>query len=185
MPERSSPFDRLEAPPAPGAVLTPRGPAAAFILRVRRPEGIAAAGAAFGLPLPQDACRSAAIGRRSVLWLGPDEWQLMAPEEEGPGLADAIAEAMGEIPHSLVAVGERNVAFEIAGPAAEAVLNAHCLLDLHLSRFPIGMCTRTLYGKAEILLWRLGAERFYVGCWRSFAAYVWGLTLEARLEYTT
>lgn len=185
MPDRTSPFDALSAPPAAATRLAPRGPAAAYILRLRDAAGIEAAGRAFGVPLPQDACRSASIGQRAVLWLGPDEWQLMAPESEGPQLAAALAETLGPIPHSLVAVGERNVAFEIEGPAVEAVLNAHCLLDLHLSRFPIGMCTRTLYGKAEILLWRLGADRFYVGCWRSFAAYVWGLTLEAQREFTT
>ncbi|MFA5121750.1 sarcosine oxidase subunit gamma [Zavarzinia sp.] len=183
---RTSPFDRvaLDEVPIAAAALRPRPPAAAYIFRGRAPAQVAAA-TAFGLPLPQEACTSAEIGARAVLWLGPDEWQLLAPEAEAEAIQAAFAEHLAGTPHSLVPVGERNVAFEIEGPEAEAVLNAHCPLDLHITCFAIGMCTRTLYGKAEILLWRLGAQRFYVGCWRSFLPYVWGLTREARLEYET
>jgi sarcosine oxidase subunit gamma len=48
-------------------------------------------------------------------------------------------------------------------------------LDLGLSAFPIGMCTRTLFGKAEIVLWRTGEAQFHIEVWRSFAGYVWGV----------
>jgi sarcosine oxidase subunit gamma len=45
---------------------------------------------------------------------------------------------------------------------------------LGLIAFPIGMCTRTLFGKAEIVLWRTGEAQFHIEVWRSFAGYVWG-----------
>ncbi len=179
---RRGAFDMLAtAPkPVPAAQMTPLPPAAAFILRAK-PDAVAAAGTAFGAALPAAAYGVTSAGTRDALWLGPDEWLLLAPEAEGPAIAAAFAALA--VPHSLVAVGERNVALEIAGPRAAAVLNAGCPLDLALSAFPIGAATRTLFGKAEIILWRRGETHFYVGLWRSFAAYVWELMTQARLEH--
>jgi sarcosine oxidase subunit gamma len=34
------------------------------------------------------------------------------------------------------------------------------------------MCTRTVLGKAEVLLWRTDAQAFRLEVWRSFAPYV-------------
>jgi sarcosine oxidase subunit gamma len=45
------------------------------------------------------------------------------------------------------------------------------------------MCTRTLFAKAEIVLWRTRPDMFRIEVWRSFAPYVQGLLEEARLEY--
>jgi heterotetrameric sarcosine oxidase gamma subunit len=82
-----------------------------------------------------------------------------------------------------VDVSHRAVSIEVAGPHVAWCLNAFCALDLDLAAFPIGMCTRTLLGKAEIVLWRLGAETFHIEVARSFALYVWGCLREATLEF--
>jgi len=37
------------------------------------------------------------------------------------------------------------------------------------------MCTRTVFAKAEIVLWRTQPEQFHLEVWRSFAPYVWEL----------
>jgi sarcosine oxidase subunit gamma len=44
------------------------------------------------------------------------------------------------------------------------------------------MCTRTILGKADIVLWRTGAESFHVEVWRSFADYVARFLAEASRE---
>ena len=128
----------------------------------------AALGAAFGLALPTQPCRAAASDGRSALWLGPDEWLLLAP----PGTLDADAAVPGA---SVVDIGHRQVGLVLEGLGAADALAAGCPLDLHPTAFPVGMCTRTVFGKAEIVLWRQGAERFHMEVWRSFAAYVHGL----------
>ena len=51
--------------------------------------------------------------------------------------------------------------------------------------FPVGMCTRTLFGKAEIVLWRTAPRPFRIEVWRSFAPYVLGCLDEACREYRT
>lgn len=179
---RRGAFDSLaaRATSAPAAEMAPLPPGAAFILRAK-PDAVPALGDAFGTALPAAAWGVAGTGTRHALWLGPDEWLLLAPEAEGPAIVAALDTVA--LPHSLVAVGERNVMLEISGPRAADVLNAGCPLDLSLAAFPVGAATRTLFGKAEIILWRRDAERFHVGMWRSFAAYVWELMLQARMEH--
>jgi sarcosine oxidase, subunit gamma len=41
------------------------------------------------------------------------------------------------------------------------------------------MCTRTIFAKAEIVLWRRAKDSFRVEVWRSFAPYVSDFLKEA------
>jgi sarcosine oxidase, subunit gamma len=131
----------------------------------------AAAQAALGLAVPAQACRAGLAGERAALWLGPDEWLLIAPRAQS-GLATSLERALAPWPHSLVDVGHRQVALVVHGAAATTLLASGCPLDLAAAAFPVGMCTRTMLAKAEVLLWRLGACEFRIEVWRSFAPYV-------------
>lgn len=175
------PLDLLAVPGS--AALAALPPAARFILR-GRPGAVEAAAPAFGAALPQLACRAATAREgRAALWLGPDEWLLLAPPGDGPALATALERAMDGHPHSLVDVSSRQVGIEVSGPDAPAALNAGCPLDLDPSAFPVGACTRTVLAKAEIVLWRTAPDTFRVEGWRSFAAYVWAFLVEASREF--
>jgi sarcosine oxidase, subunit gamma len=156
-------------------------PAARFSLRGAQPV-MQAAGAALGLNISDRACRSSDNGRCAALWLGPDEQLVLASVADGADVARQLHAALGALPHSLVDVSQRQVAVEIRGPWAPALLNAGCPLDLHISSFPIGMCTRTLLGKADIVLWRTSATAFHVEVWRSFADYTVRFLSEASRE---
>ena len=131
-------------------------------------------GRAFGVALPRDPYRATGTDDRAALWLGPDEWLLIAADGEAERLARGLVHAVGEEPASLVDVSHRQIGITVAGPAAADALNTFNALDLHESAFPIGMCTRTLFGKAEIILWRTDREAFRIEVWRSFAPYVLG-----------
>jgi sarcosine oxidase subunit gamma len=141
-----------------------------------------AAGSGFGVALPTVACRAAAAGSRAALWLGPDEWLLLAGESEGPAVAADLSRALGEQAHSLVDVSHRQVALELRGPHAEWLLASQCPLPLDLESFPVGMCTRTVFAKVEIVLWRNDAETFHVEVWRSFSRYAVELLTEVARE---
>jgi sarcosine oxidase subunit gamma len=131
-----------------------------------------AAGTALGLDVALPACRSVQHDGLAALWLGPDEWLLIVPLEEETKISEMLRTALASLPHALVDVGHRDAAFRVRGPAAAVLINAGCPLDLRLASFPPGACTRTLLGKAEILLWRRGAEEFDIETPRSFAVYV-------------
>jgi sarcosine oxidase subunit gamma len=156
----------------------PLPPAARWILRGGA-EARAAAAAVLQLPIPNDACRAAAADERAALWLGPDEWLLIAPAASADATGAALAAALAATAHSLVDVSHRQVALELTTPEAVLLLAAGCPLDLEPGAFPVGMCTRTLLAKAEIVLWRTGAEVFRIEVWRSFAPYVSAFLAEA------
>jgi len=137
----------------------------------------------FGATLPLEPWHSATNGSRAALWLGPDEWLLFADEREADSVTAQVAAAMGETPYSWVDVSHRNAGFFLSGPHAADVLNAGCPLPLSLAAFPVSKCTRTLFGKAEIVLWRTGETEFRIEVWRSFAAYVVGVIAEAAREH--
>jgi sarcosine oxidase subunit gamma len=44
------------------------------------------------------------------------------------------------------------------------------------------MCTRTLFEKSEIVLWRTAPDTFHIEVWRSFAPYVTALLAEVARE---
>jgi sarcosine oxidase, subunit gamma len=164
------------AVPAEG--VEPLPPAARFVLRGGEPVCRAAA-AALAVDVPQQACRAASAGTRSCLWLGPDEWLVLAPATDGAALAAALAQALKDLPHSLVDVSHRQVALALTGQSAALLLAAGCPLDLDARAFPVGMCTRTMLAKAEIVLWRQASERFRLEVWRSYASYVTQYLAEA------
>jgi sarcosine oxidase subunit gamma len=159
------------APPFVAArALEPLPPAARYILRGGEPVRAAAAAAA-GVGIPAEPCRAKVQGERAALWLGPDEWLLIAPEHDGAALAGSLARALSGLPHSLVDVSHRQSACELRGPHAVTLLAAGCPLDLDERAFPVGMCTRTVLAKAEVVLWRTGVESFRLEVARSFVAY--------------
>jgi len=126
-----------------------------------------------GLALPE-TMRVVVTDDRALLWLGPDEFLLLASNAV---MLDAGVNA------AVVDVSHRNTALGVSGPCAAWAINAFCPLDLHLSAFPVGMCTRTVFGKSEIVLWRKAEDAFHIDVARSFAPYVWACLEEARREF--
>ncbi len=131
------------------------------------------AAVAFGVPLPVSPCRAVTVGARTALWLGPDEWLLLAPE------GDAVDFDAG---NAVVDIGHRQVGLRVEGSDSARVLNGGCPLDLGPAAFPVGTCTRTVFAKTEIVLWRCAADCFHVEVARSFAAYVCALLSEIAVE---
>jgi len=156
----------------------PLPPGARWILRGGPKVRLAAEGA-LKLAVPAAACRAAAAGDSAALWLGPDEWLLISGERAADETAVELSAALAGLPHSLVDVSHRQVALEVSGPDASLLLAAGCPLDLDVGAFPVGMCTRTMLAKAEIVLWRTGADVFRIEVWRSFAPYVSAFLSEA------
>ncbi len=153
--------------------LTPAPAASRASLRAG-PEAVAALSTALGLSLPTRPKTSASANQRHALWLGPDEWMLIGPE--GTDFV-ALAAASGVL-HSAVDISHRNVAVMVSGPGAADAVNAGCPQDLSLAAFPVGACSRTVFGKIEIVLHRTEEDTFRVECWRSFANYCFAMLAE-------
>lgn len=166
--------------PMSGATLAAPPPAARFILR-----GTAAVDAVervFGVGIPTAPCNSATDGERIALWLGPDEWLLIAPRAETAALQQDLTAALEGVPCALVDISHRQTALVLDGGGAATILNAGVPLDLSITAFPVGMVARTIFEKAEIVLWRAGPQTFRIEVWRSFAPYVQELLRAADRE---
>ncbi len=149
---------------------------AAFRVALRAPtDSLGGLSSALGVTIPTMPKTSGRAGTRAVLWLGPDEWLVIDENGADPMAALAAAGAL----HSATDVSHRNVAIIVSGPGAETTISAGCPQDLSLESFPVGACSRTLFGKAEIVLLRTEDDTFRVECWRSFSDYVFGLLAEA------
>jgi sarcosine oxidase subunit gamma len=153
------------------------------------PAARARAAPVWGVELPETACRAAVAGTRAALWLGPDEYLLLdlAPgertDESAKAVADALEQTLEGTRHALVDVSHRQFALEVSGVHAATMLNAGCPLNLDLAEFPVGMCTRTVFAKADVVLWRTRGDAFHLEVWRSFAGYVSGLLAEIATEF--
>jgi sarcosine oxidase subunit gamma len=146
----------------------------------------ALAAAVWPAPFVEQALRAGTLGACASLWLGPDEYLLLdADAAPAESIAQGLAAALGDAPHALVDISHRQTALELRGPRAAAILNGGCPLDFDIEAFPVGMCTRTVFAKAEIVLWRTAPHSFHVEVWRSFTDYVTALlSLIARDYYS-
>lgn len=153
--------------------LEPAAPATRISLRAGG-DDVAALSGALGVELPVRPKTSAHANGRTALRLGPDEWLVIDEGESGLMTAAANSGAL----HSATDVSHRNTAILVSGPGAADAINAGCPLDLSLEVFPVGACSRTLFGKVEVVLLRTAEEAFRVEVWRSFSDYAFGLLSE-------
>jgi sarcosine oxidase subunit gamma len=153
-------------------------PAAARASLRAAPDAVPALSAALGVTLPQSPKTSASQDGRFALWLGPDEWLLIGPDgTDFVGLAGQAG-----VLHSAVDISHRNIGIVVSGPGAVTAIGSACPQDLTSSVFPIGACSRTVFGKMEIVLFRTGEESYRVECWRSFAEYCMGMLAEGAAD---
>lgn len=138
---------------------------------------------ALGLPVPHPN-QVSGDEQDAVLWLGPDEWLVVAAPDRAGEVLTALRGALGEALGSSVDVSANRTTLRLAGPEAREVLEKGCSLDLHPRAFGPGRCAQTLVGRTQAVLWQVGAEpdyRLLVRC--SFANYLADLLLDAMLEF--
>ncbi|WP_297366519.1 sarcosine oxidase subunit gamma [Acidocella sp.] len=167
-----------------GPICRPIAGGARFSLRLP-PASLPSAAQALGLDLASGINRAAVSGARTALRLGPDEWLLLLPEADVPAVAEALAAHLPSGLYALTDISHRQTAIALDGAGASDILNGGCPLDFDLQAFPVGMVTRTLFLKAEIVLWRQSETRFHLEVWRSFAPYVWELLGIIGREYAS
>lgn len=150
-------------------------PSVRLSLRAAR-DGVSDVEKLLGFALPKKPKSSIAKGNRLCMWIGPDEWLII--DEENADLVEKF-NRLGNTKLSAVDISHRNTAIILSGQAAADVLNSGCPQDLSIAAFPVGAASRTVFGKAEIVLFRETKDRFRIECWRSFSDYVWQFLTDA------
>jgi len=146
-------------------------------------DGPSAVEAALGFALPAVPNTVAERDRRRALWLGPDEWLVVAPPGEEAVLEVELAEALRGGLGSVVDLSANRTAIELTGSGARAVLATGCALDLHPRAFTAGRCAQTLVARAQVILDQLDdAPAYRLLVRASFADYLATWLLDAAEE---
>lgn len=124
-----------------------------------------------GVPLPVTPGTTAWSVGVDVLWMGTDEWLVVA-DDGAVGTAEELQAAAGP-QATVVDVSAQRTIVELAGAASRELLAQGCALDLHPRAFAPGACAQTLLARAGAVLVCRSAEP----CWwilvrASFAAYL-------------
>jgi sarcosine oxidase subunit gamma len=131
------------------------------------------------LPRTPNTFRVAAAADK-VLWLGPDEWLILAPEGREPALAQALRQAAGDGFAAVVELGSGQTVIELTGARAREVIAKGCPLDLHPRAFGPGRCAQSRLARTLVTLAQLDdAPTFELIVRRSFADYLWQWLLDA------
>ncbi|GGC93490.1 sarcosine oxidase subunit gamma [Tersicoccus solisilvae] len=146
--------------------------------------------AALGLPLPAacgDVTGSTEGTGAAVLWLGPDEFLVVGPEDALPAPADLVgrlADALGDVRGQAVDVSANRTTLELAGTAAREVLEKSVTFDLHPRALPAGRAYATLLGPVQVVLWKTREEpEFRILPRGSFTEYTVALLLDSMAEF--
>ncbi len=119
----------------------------------------------------------------AILWLGPDEWLVIAPRDR-TGLDSELREALDGQRHALTDVSGGQTVVSLAGDRARDVLAKGCTLDLHPRIFGPGRCAQTLVAKANVAIWQTDDTPSYdLIVRRSFADYLAHWLTDASREY--
>jgi sarcosine oxidase subunit gamma len=110
--------------------------------------------------------------KRGVLWLGPDEWLVVAAPGDHGALADELGTAVGGTHHAVIDVSANRAVIEFRRTDRLQLLASACALDLDpVGGWIPGVCAQTLFARAQVILQELpGATRLFVR--PSFADYV-------------
>ncbi|HEX3298498.1 MAG TPA: sarcosine oxidase subunit gamma family protein [Actinomycetota bacterium] len=109
---------------------------------------------------------------RGALWLGPDEWLVVAPPGDPGVIVEGLEALLVDTHHAVVDVSGNRALIELRGPNRLALLASACSLDLDpAGGWAPGVCAQTLLARAQVILQELpDATRVFVR--PSFADYV-------------
>ena len=146
------------------------------------PAGAATA-AVLGTPLPTEPGTATRVGDIEVLWLGPDEWLVLAPQGSA-ALQDTLSTAVSG--HgAVIDVSAQRTTLHLAGPRARDLLAHGCSIDLHPAVARQGKCVTTLLALAGVTLVVHSdtADDYWILVRSSFADYLAGWLVDACAEY--
>ncbi|MFJ8961571.1 sarcosine oxidase subunit gamma [Lentzea sp. NPDC102401] len=156
-------------------------------VRVSDPDAIAAMGSALGVRFPSAACTftsgAGRFGDVEVLWLGPDEFLVVAAPDLQITIEEVLRGALGTVRGSVVDTSAQRTTVVLQGPRVRDVLAHGCSVDLHPASAPVGTCVQTLLARTGIILQVNGDDRFTVLVRSSFAEYLAAWLGDACSEY--
>lgn len=147
------------------------------IINIRGDSGDAAFTAAVksatGVDLPVKANTVNSANGISILWLGPNEWWVVAAPDRSDELVPALRQAFQGQHTAVIDVSESRTVITVSGPKARDLLARGISLDLHPRVFGPGQCAQTGMARANILLHQIDDKPSYdIYVLKSFSDYL-------------
>ncbi|MEV4150649.1 sarcosine oxidase subunit gamma family protein [Amycolatopsis sp. NPDC049691] len=130
-----------------------------------------------GVPLPGPCTFTSGDGV-DVLWMGPDEYLVLAE----PGRQAELAASLSRESDAVVDVSAQRTVVRLTGSHAADVLAHGCSIDLEVA--PPGTCVQTLLARTGIVL-MVREEGFTILVRQSFSDYFKAWLADASLEYVS
>lgn len=139
-----------------------------------------------GIELPLEPNRWHGDDRLAAVWLGPDEWLLVAPDDEAARIEEGLRQARPADPWlSVVDVSSNYMRLLLSGAHVREFLAKCCALDLRPDVFSRGDCAQTNLARSRVLLRAIDSNSFEVWLRNSFARYLAEWLLDACAERRT
>ncbi|MGW0816497.1 sarcosine oxidase subunit gamma [Streptomyces viridiviolaceus] len=124
-------------------------------------------------------------GDVKVLWMGPDEWLLVAPDGRQDDLLAQLRSAVGDEFATVTDVSAQRTTLALSGHLVRTVLAQGCAIDLDPRETPVGSCLNTLLAQAPVTLVVRGeaASDVWLLVRSSFASYLATWLVDACTEY--
>jgi sarcosine oxidase subunit gamma len=135
--------------------------------------------AALGFALPVAPNSVGSVTDRRALWLGPDEWLIVGPDNQQKVLEQVLRDALGGAFGSIVDVSADRTLLEIGGAKARELLAHGVSIDVDARSFGPGCCAQTVLAKAQVIIQRGDEPSFVLYIRASFASCVADWLLDA------
>jgi sarcosine oxidase, subunit gamma len=139
--------------------------------------------ASLGFALPVIPNTVAAMQDLRALWLAPDEWFIVGPENQERAITQALRDAVGGALVSIVDLSANRTVLAIGGSDARELLAHGIPIDLDPRSFGMGCCAQTLLAKAHVIIDRVSDDpTFHLYLRSSFASYAADWVLDAAAD---
>jgi sarcosine oxidase subunit gamma len=133
----------------------------------------------FGLRVPSPRTAST-LGGHALLWMTPNEWLLVASEQNTPALLAALSMRLSSTLAIVTDMSDAFACFDVRSECALDTLKTGGNLDIHPETFGPGSVARTAIADVAAILWRPTSSpsmRCFVD--RSFAEHLWNWLMDS------
>ena len=123
----------------------------------------------------------ATSGKYSVCWMSPDELLILMPHGDAQAACDQLPGSLKGVHHLVANVSDARAMFTVKGPACREVLAKLAPVDTSRTAFKQGQLRRSRLAQAPAAMWMSDDQTANVICFRSVAAYVFGILSAAAM----
>lgn len=173
-----------ETPDGPGITLAERRPLTLVHVAGKADKTSFADGVrqATGAALPTEPNTVAQAGEVSLVWLAPERWLVVAPDQGAHVMEEKLRAACGD-EAAIIDVSHGRTVIRIAGRKARTLLAKGAPLDFHDKVFTPGQCAQSAIAQCSVLLVCVGDDAFDLYVFRGFGQHMWEWATDAATEF--